>query len=155
MAILNQLGVLVLGSVPTAILLVLLVILYAVLVRRPLEATLAERRNRTSGAVEQARKAIEAAEAETAAYEAKLRAVRAEIAAAREARLHELNAERETLLHAARTSAQEMVRSAKGEIEASSATARRQIEDATGELSDRILRAILPSSMGQMEAGKS
>jgi F-type H+-transporting ATPase subunit b len=154
MEILNQLGVLVLGSVPTAILLVLLVILYGVLVRRPLEATLAERRNRTSGAVEQARKAIEAAEAETAAYEAKLRAVRAEIAAARDQRMKQLVAERDAVLESARSSAQGMVRTAKAEIEASSTAALRQIEDATGELSDRILRAILPSGSNQMEASK-
>jgi hypothetical protein len=47
-----------------------------------------------------------------------------------------------------------MVRAAKVEIESSSLRARRQIEDATGELSDRILRAILPSSVSQLEAGK-
>jgi F-type H+-transporting ATPase subunit b len=104
--------------------------------------------------VEQARKAIEAAEAETAAYEARLRAVRAEIAAARELRLRQLNAEREALLASARASAQDMVRAAKLEIDSSSLSARKQIEDATGELSDRILRAILPSSVGQLEAGK-
>lgn len=154
MEILNQLGVLVLGSLPTAILLVLLVVLYSVIVRKPLEATLAERRKRTSGAIEEAQKAIEAAEAETAAYEAKLRAVRAEIVEARDRRMQQLAADRDAALAAARASAQEMVRSAKAEIETSSAAARRQIEDVTGELSDRILRAILPSGFSQMEASK-
>ena len=71
--ILNQLGELVLGSVPTMILFILLVAAYGVLVRRPLDRVLAERRARTSGAVEQARSAIAAAEAETTAYEEKLR----------------------------------------------------------------------------------
>ena len=61
--ILKQLGGLVLGSVPTVIFFILLVVLYGALVRRPLEKTLAERRARTSGAVEQARGAIAAAEA--------------------------------------------------------------------------------------------
>jgi F-type H+-transporting ATPase subunit b len=154
MEILNQLGGLVLGSVPTAVLLILLVVLYSVLVRGPLEATLAERRKLTSGAVEEAAKAIAAAEAETAAYEAKLRAVRAEIAAARELQLQQWNAERETLLATARGIAQGMVRSARAEIEASSAAARKQIEDQSGELSDRILRAILPTSATPMKASK-
>jgi len=154
MEILNQLGGLVLGSVPTAVLLILLVALYGVLVRGPLEATLAERRKLTSGAVEEAKKAIEAAEAETAAYEAKLRTVRAEIAAARDLRLKQWNAEREALLEAARGIAQEMVRAARVEIDSSSAAARKQIEDQTGELSDRILRAIIPSSATPMEAAK-
>jgi len=154
MDILNQLGGLMLGSVPTAVLLILLVALYGVLVRGPLEATLAERRKLTSGAVEEAKKAIAEAEAETAAYEAKLRAVRAEIAAARELRLKQWNAERDALLEAARGIAQEMVRAARAEIESSSAAARKQIEDQTGELSDRILRAIIPTSATPMEAAK-
>jgi F-type H+-transporting ATPase subunit b len=154
MEILNQLGGLVLGSVPTVVLLILLVVLYGVLVRGPLDATLAERRKLTSGAVEDARKAIAEAEAETAAYEAKLRAVRAEIAAARELRLQQWNAEREALLEAARGVAQEMVRGARAEIESSSVAARKQIEDQAGELSDRILRAIIPSSATPLEAAK-
>ena len=58
-----------LGSVPTIVLFLLLLAAYAVLVRRPLDKVLAERRARTSGAVEKAREAIAAAEAETAAYE--------------------------------------------------------------------------------------
>jgi F-type H+-transporting ATPase subunit b len=56
--ILNKLGGLVLGSVPTIVLFLLLLAAYAVLVRRPLDKVLAERRARTSGAVEKAREAI-------------------------------------------------------------------------------------------------
>jgi F-type H+-transporting ATPase subunit b len=145
MEILNQLGGLVLGSVPTMILFVLLVAAYALLVRRPLEKTLAERRARTSGAVEQARGAISAAEAETAAYEAKLRAARSEIMAAREARLKKLHEEREAALAKARGKAQDRVGAARKEIEASASEARAQIEDATGALSEQILRAVLPA----------
>ena len=63
MEILNQLGSLTLGSVPTIIFFLLLIGAYSFLVRRPLERMLAERRARTSGAVEQARAAISAAEA--------------------------------------------------------------------------------------------
>ena len=67
MDVLNQIGGLLLGSVPTVILFVLLYFAYTTLVRKPLERILAERRARTIGAVEQARGAIAAAEAETAA----------------------------------------------------------------------------------------
>ena len=49
---LHQLGELLLGSVPTVILLATLYILYTFLVHRPLGAVLAERRNRTQGAME-------------------------------------------------------------------------------------------------------
>jgi F-type H+-transporting ATPase subunit b len=71
--ILRQLGELVLGAVPTMILFILLVMAYGILVRRPLVRVLADRRARTTGAVEQAKGAIAAAEAETSAYEEKLR----------------------------------------------------------------------------------
>ena len=49
--ILTQLGGLFLGSVPTIVFFVLLVIAYGYLVRRPLDKVLAERRARTVGAV--------------------------------------------------------------------------------------------------------
>src|SRR5580692_1274196 len=96
--ILNQLGELVLGSVPTMVLFILLVAAYGLLVRRPLDRVLAERRARTSGALEQARSAIAAAEAETAAYEEKLRAAKAEIFKARELKLKQWSEEREAVL---------------------------------------------------------
>jgi F-type H+-transporting ATPase subunit b len=145
MEILNQIGGLVLGSVPTMVFFILLVILYGFLVRRPLDRTLAERRARTSGAVEQARGAIAAAEAETSVYEDKLRAARSEIMAARERRLQQAQAEREKALAAARAAAQERIGAAKREIEAASVEARQQIEGATALLSEQILRAVLPA----------
>ena len=88
--ILNQLGGLVLGSVPTMVLFILLVAAYGLLVRRPLDRVLAERRARTSGAIEQARRAIAAAEAETAAYEEKLRNARVEIFQMRDKKLKQI-----------------------------------------------------------------
>jgi F-type H+-transporting ATPase subunit b len=154
MDILTQLGGLVLGSVPTAILFILLVIAYGFLVRRPLERTLAERRARTSGAVEQARGAIAAAEAETSVYEEKLRAARAEIVAAREQQMKRLQAEREAALEVVRQQAQERVRAARTEIEGSTAEARRQIESAAAMLGEQIVKAILPAGTPFAEASQ-
>jgi F-type H+-transporting ATPase subunit b len=145
MDILSQLGGLMLGAVPTAIFFILLVIAYGFLVRRPLQHTLAERRARTSGAVEQARGAIAAAEAETSAYEEKLRAARAEILAMREQRLKQLDAEREVALEGARKQAQGRVKVAREEIESSTAQAKEQIEHAADELGEMIVKAILPA----------
>src|ERR1700678_2211610 len=99
---LHQLGGLVLGSVPTMVFFILLVVAYGILVRRPLDRILAERRARTTGAVEQAREAISAAEAETAVYEDRLRKAKGEIFAAREQRLKQWNAERDEALAQAR-----------------------------------------------------
>jgi F-type H+-transporting ATPase subunit b len=154
MEILTQLGGLVLGSVPTVILFILLVILYEFLVHRPLGRTLAERRARTSGAMEQARNAITAAEAETAAYEEKLRIARSEIMAARERRLQAWQTERDAALEAARGAAQEQVRSGRLQIEAASADARKQIEAATSALTDQILKAVLPAGAKLSEASR-
>jgi F-type H+-transporting ATPase subunit b len=146
MDILHQLGGLLLGAVPTAIFFILLVIAYGFLVRRPLDKTLAERRARTSGAVEQARGAIAAAEAETTAYEDRLRAARAEIMALREQRLQRLQAERDAALRETREQAQGRIQQAREEVESSAAAARQQIEQAAAQLGEQIVRAILPSA---------
>jgi F-type H+-transporting ATPase subunit b len=152
--ILNQLGGLVLGSVPTIVLFITLVAAYGFLVRRPLDRVLAERRARTSGAVEQARGAIAAAEAETSAYEDKLRRARAAIFQAREQRLKKLNAEREAALAQVRQETQERIRGAKQDIEKGAQEARVQIDGLSGELSARILNAVLPSGVRPTEVAQ-
>lgn len=149
--ILNQLGELVLGSVPTMVLFVLLVAAYGLLVRRPLDRILAERRARTTGAVEQARGAIAAAEAETSAYEEKLRHAKAEIFQAREQKLKQWNAERDAAIEQIRHTTQERVLAAKLEVEQSASAARAQIESMSADLSSRILNAVLPAGIAQPE----
>jgi len=152
--ILKQLGGLVLGSVPTIVLFILLVAAYGLLVRRPLDRVLAERRKRTTGAVEQARGAITAAEAETAAYEDKLRAAKSEIFQAREQKLKQWNAERDAALDQARQATQQRVRSARHEIELAASSARQQIEVLSVELSAQVLRAVLPAGVVSSEAAQ-
>jgi F-type H+-transporting ATPase subunit b len=154
MEILHQLGGLVLGSVPTMILFILLVTAYGLLVRRPLDQALAERRMRTSGAIDRARGAIAAAEAETAVYEDKLRAARSEMMAAREHRMQEWQAERDLALEAARSAAQQRLNVVRTEIESMSASARKQIEESSAQLSEQILRAVLPAGNQFSEAGQ-
>ena len=63
---LRQLGELLLGSVPTIIMMVLVYAIYSVLVHKPLTRVLAERRAKTEGAIEKARADVAAAEASTA-----------------------------------------------------------------------------------------
>lgn len=126
------------------VLIVLLVTAYGLLVKRPLEHMLAERRARTTGAVEQAHAAIAAAEARTAEYEDKLRKARAEIMAAREASLKQWSVQREQALADARAATTEKVKAAKSEIDVSVAAARQQIEGMSAELSEQVLRAVMP-----------
>ena len=152
MEILHQLGGLVLGSVPTMVFFLLLVAAYGPLVRKPLDKTLAERRARTTGAVERARTAISAAEAEATVYEEKLRAARSEMMAARERKVQQWQAERDLAVKSARDAAQTRVYAARQEIEGMSAGARKQIEESTAQLSEQILRAVLPAGTKLSEA---
>jgi len=82
---LQQLGELLLGAVPTVILLTLLYALYTVIVHKPLRRVLDERRSKTEGAVEKSRADIAAAEARTSEYEQRLREARAAIFRSQEA----------------------------------------------------------------------
>ena len=76
--ILQQVGAFMLGAIPTMLLFTVLVLAYQFLVQGPLSRTLAERRARTEGAIEDAHKAIALAEARTTEYSDKLRQARAE-----------------------------------------------------------------------------
>ena len=152
--ILNQLGGLVLGSVPTMVFFLLLVGAYGLLVRRPLTRLLAERARLTTGAVEQARGAIAAAEAETAVYEDKLRGAKGEIFQTRDQKLKQWAVEREAALEQVREVAKERVVVARQEIEQSAMVARTQIEASTVDLSAMILRAVLPAGIRSTEASQ-
>ena len=145
--ILNQLGGLFIGSVPTIVFFLLLVVAYGFLVRRPLDAVLTERRKRTSGAVEQANAAIGQAEAETAIFEEKLRAARTEIFNARAARVKQWAAERDQALEQARTETQAKISAARLTLEQSASAGRHQIESMSGALSAQVLKAILPAGV--------
>lgn len=149
--ILNQIGGLALGSVPTIILFLLLLAAYGVLVRRPMDRVLAERAARTTGAEEQARGAMSAAEAETAVFEGKLRAARAEINAARDGRLKQWAQEREQVLVQVRLTTAEKIQTARMGIEQSAFAARQQIETMSGELSAQVLKAVLPADAAGSE----
>jgi F-type H+-transporting ATPase subunit b len=143
--ILNQLGGLVLGSVPTMVLFLLLVVAYGLLVRRPLDRVLGKRRELTTGAVDQARASISAAEAKTADYEDKLRKAKAALFAERDKRLKQWASERDQALAEVRAATAERVNAAKAEIEQSVDIAKLQIEGMSAELSERILRAVMPT----------
>src|SRR5271163_3075285 len=110
---LRQLGELLLGSVPTIILLATLYILYTFLVHRPLTAVLAERRNRTQGAMEKACADIAAAEARTSDYEQRLREARQKVFKNQEARRQQANQSRNQAVNEARANAQEQVKQAR------------------------------------------
>ena len=146
--IIQQVGSFLLGAVPTMILFVVLVIAYQILVQGPLTATLNERRARTTGAIEDAQKAIEKAEARAAEYDLKLRQARSEVYKAREQRVKQWTAERDAALETARKSSQQKVMEARQVLEQEAAQARKSIEAFAGELASQVVRAVLPAAAG-------
>ncbi len=146
--ILRQVGTLLLGAIPTALLFIVLVLAYQFLVQSPLTKTLNERRARTEGAVEDAHKAIAKAEARAAEYANKLRQARAEIFKLREQRIKQWTLERDAALDLARKAAGQKVSEAKAELEAEAGSARQTIQASAGDLANRVVRAVLPLAVG-------
>jgi F-type H+-transporting ATPase subunit b len=151
---LRQLGELLLGAVPTVILLATLYVLYTVLVHKPLMAVLAERRNRTEGAIEKARADIAAAEARTADYEQRLREARMKIFKIQESRRQQAMQSRSEAAAQARSRAQEQIAQARAAIEQDKQLALSNLQAEAGRLASEIVRMVLrpvaaPSQVGE------
>jgi F-type H+-transporting ATPase subunit b len=146
--IIQQVGTLLLGAVPTVLLFIVLVLSYQFLIQGPLTATLKERRARTDGAVEDAHKAIAQAEARAAEYALKLRQARADLYKVREQRIKQRSAERDAALDAARKAAGLKVGQAKAELELEAAGARQTIQASAGDLANLVVSAVLPLAVG-------
>lgn len=150
---LRQLGELLLGAVPTVILLGTLFVLYTLLVHRPLTAVLAERRSRTQGAMEKARADIAAAEARTSDYEQRLREARMKIFKNQEVRRQQAMQSRADVVNQSRARAQGQVKEARTGIEQAKQQALSNLKAETGRLANEIVRTVLrpvaaPSQVG-------
>jgi len=140
---LQQLRELLLGAVPTVILLALLYALYKQIVHKPLRRVLEERRSRTEGAVEKSRADIAAAEARTTEYEQRLREARASVFRAQEARRQAALQARTNAVKEARNRAQAQVQAAKKGIEADRASAQAGLQGDVAALAEEIIRRVL------------
>ena len=147
---LRQLGELLLGAVPTVILLALLYALYTTIVHKPLRRVLGERRSKTEGAVEKSRADIAAAEARTAEYEQKLREARAAVFRAQEARRQAALQARTNAVNEARSKAQAQVQAAKKDIENDRVAAQDRLQGEVASLAQEIMRRVLqPAGAGR------
>ena len=146
--VIQQVGELLRGSLPTLILFILLVLAYQFLVQGPLSRTLAERKARTSGAVEEANKAIAAAESKADDYANKLRQARAEVFRVREQRLQQWAHERDAVLDAARKKAVQRVLEAKLALESEAQAARKTLMAGADQLAEQVVRAVMPAAAG-------
>jgi F-type H+-transporting ATPase subunit b len=147
---LRQLGELLLGAVPTVILLALLYVLYTVIVHKPLQRVLEERRSKTEGAVEKSRADIAAAEARTSEYEQRLREARAKVFHAQEARRKAALDARSVALNDARNKAQAQVQAAKADIQNDREAAQNGLQAEVQTLAAEIIRRVLePAGAGR------
>ncbi len=144
----RQLGELLLGSIPTAIILLVLFTLYRVLVSKPLEAALAERYTRTEGAVAKAKSDIAAAEARTAEYEQRLRDARGAMFKALEQRRQQAVAARSVAAQEARTAAEARLKTAKQQLEQDAAAARAGLQQESERLAQTIIQTVLQPAGG-------
>jgi F-type H+-transporting ATPase subunit b len=140
---LRQLGELLLGSIPTVILMSLLYALYAAIVHKPLQRVLAERRSRTEGAVEKARADIAAADARTSEYEQRMREARAALFRAQEARRKAALDARTAAMNEARRQAQLQVQAAKADIDKDREAAQAGLQGEVQTLATEIMRRVL------------
>ena len=147
---LRQLGELLLGAVPTVILLALLYALYTTIVHKPLRRVLEERRSKTEGAVEKSRADIAAAEARTSEYEQRLREARAKLFRAQEARRKAAMDARAAALSQARAKAEAQVQAAKADIQKDRDAARDGLQAQAQSLAAEIMRRVLePAGAGR------
>lgn len=147
---LQQLGELLLGAVPTVILLALLYVLYTIIVHKPLSRVLEERRNKTEGAVERSKADIAAADARTSEYEHRLREARATVFRAQEAKRQAALQARANAVTEARNKAQAQVQAAKADIERDRAAAEKGLQGEAATLAQEIVRRVLqPAGAGR------
>ena len=147
---LRQLGGLLLGAVPTVILVALLYALYTAIVHKPLRRVLDERRSKTEGAVEKSRADIAAAEARTSEYEQRLREARATVFRAQEARRKSALDARTAALNEARSKAQVQVQAAKADIQKDRDAALGGLQKEAQSLAAEIMRRVLqPAGAGR------
>lgn len=146
---LHQLGRLLLGSVPTIVVLSCLYGLYIAIVHRPLQQVLMKRRELTQGAVEKSRADIAAAEARTAEYEQRLREARASVFRGQEARREAALEGRINAVNQARKLAQAQVAAARKDLESDRVAAEAALQAEAESLAQEIIKRVLQPAMGR------
>ncbi len=146
---LKQVGGLLLGAVPTVVLLLAVFAAYLVLVHKPLGRVLEERYKRSAGALEQARADIAAAGARTAEYEQRLRDARLAIYKAQEARRQKALDARAAAVAQARERGDALVRQARTKLEADVTDAKVILQSESSRLADQVIQSVLkPAAAG-------
>lgn len=149
--IVRQLGELFLGAIPTIVLFLLLYAAYTLLVHKPMERILEERRRRTVGAMEDAKAAIARADAKAAEHEQRLREAKIAIYKAQEVRRQKVLEARTEALAQARKAAEARVGEARSALERDVVDAQAQLRTQGELLAAEVVRTILKPA--EMAAG--
>jgi F-type H+-transporting ATPase subunit b len=140
---LRQLGEIALGSIPTIIVFLIVYAAYRLIVHKPMSKVLADRYDKTEGAVQKAKADISAAEAKTSEYEQRLRDARAAIFKAQEARRQTALNARAEVVRQAREKASAQVAEARKNIAAQTETAKAQLRPESERLAAEVIRTVL------------
>jgi len=140
---LQQLGELLLTSIPTIAFLLFVWFSYRKLVHKKLEHVLSERQARTDGAIQRAQAEIAEAEARTAEYEQRLREAQSEVYRTQEARRRHIMEKRDAALTEARRHADAMVKQSREQLERDVHEARSTLEQQADALAAKIIDSVL------------
>ncbi|MBI4461707.1 MAG: ATP synthase F0 subunit B [Acidobacteria bacterium] len=147
-ALLSKLGEMVVGALPTVVLVFLLYFFLRWGFFRPLERVLAEREALTTGARQAAEQLLVEAEAKTREYEERLRHARAEIYREQESLRRQALEGRMRILRATREQANQMIREAKTQLLRDVEAARGDLERESQRLAEEIARTMLVPAGG-------
>ena len=152
MAALLALKNILIGAIPTFILVWLLFLYISHVFLAPLQATLKKRRDATSGLRERAEASIAQAEQKTAEYEAALRAARAEVYRIQEQERQKALEHRAEVVRQAHERAEQAAAAAReqirGDAEAAQKTLATQADAIASSIADAILKPAGASSRG-------
>lgn len=139
----QQLAELLIGAVPTFLIVLLLSFFLRAVFFSPLKKVLAERHARTGGAKEAAKLSVAAAEKKTSEYTTALEQARAEVYRQREADRQKSLATRAEQVAKSRAAAEARIGQARTELEAEVVAARESLKDDSRALAESIVRTVL------------
>lgn len=144
---LQQLGELLLSSIPAIFGLLIVWAAYRRIVYTRLQQVLAEREALTTGAIREAQEEIASAEERTAEYERRVREARAQIFKVQEEHSRRTIEERAGALADARKQAEIMVKEARANMEKDIIAAKSSLQQQSDTLANRIIETVLGSTV--------
>ncbi len=146
--LLHQLETIILGALPTAIIVFIFYLLLRWSFFRPLERVLSERERAIEGTRQAAAQLLAEAEAKTQQYESAIRQARVEIYQQRELARRQALDERMRILRETRERANQMIREAKMALLRDVEQAKKELEKESARLANDIARLLLAPAAG-------